>query len=152
MSWSQQKQQFQPLRKRQCIFQAPTARKTLFMLKILPLNIHLLLWYSTHSVEHALQGTQYPLHHLILHSITKNSCAHNPAQETNRTKQPPSNLKKTNYFSLNRSISKFLIQLCCRASGCQPRSCKEYENTYNSWLLPHTRIQPCNSCESIRNM
>ena len=45
------------------------------------------------------------------------------------------------------SISKFRIQLCCRASGCQPHSCKEYENTYNSWLLPHTRIQPCSSCE-----
>ena len=40
------------------------------------------------------------------------------------------------------SGSEFVIPLCCRISGVEPCTCKEYIYTYNSWLLFHVILRP----------
>ena len=44
------------------------------------------------------------------------------------------------YFYMYISFSKFIIPLYHSIKVVQPGTCKEYVNTYNSWLLPHITI------------
>ena len=57
-------------------------------------------------------------------------------------KQLPSTLNKIPYFHVNISVSKFVLHYVVGVQVVQPCTCKEYENTYTSWLLPRIGIQP----------